>query len=193
VDGERVVLAQTELKARAAGASEDAIAGLLERQRSTVEILKSETDPGRAGEAIAAIMRERFENASAQERALYGIENDTAPETAAALSGEPVNTTWPRYFLAHEPAEVLEQVTVPVLAINGTEDLRVPHEENLAAIEAALIRGGHTRYEIHALPDLNHSFRHAGSDTASESQASQETLAPEVLELIADWILKVAM
>ena len=181
------------MKARDAGASEDAIAGLLERQRSILEILKSETDPGRAGEALAAINRERLENASAQERALHGIESDTAPETAAALSGEPVNTAWSRYFLAHEPGEVLEQVTVPVLAINGTEDLHVPHDENLGAIEAALIRGGNTGYEIHALPDLNHVFRHAGSDTASESQASQETLAPEVLELIADWILKISM
>ena len=193
VKGEHVFLAQTELKARAAGAPETAIPGLLERYRSIMEILMSETDHGRAGEAIAAINRERLENASAQERALHGIENDTAPETAAALSGEPVNTAWSRYFLAHEPAEVLEQVTVPVLAINGTRDLWVPHEENLRAIEAALDRGGNTLYEIHPLPDLNHFFQHAVTGTASESQASQETLAPEVLELIADWVLKVAM
>lgn len=193
VNGERIALVQTELQARAAHASEDAIAELLERLRSIIEILKSETDHQRADEAIAAIVRAWFENASAQERALYAVTNDTSFKTAVAEAVQQFNPRWLRYFLAHDPADILERVTVPVLAINGTRDLWVPHEENLRAIEAALDRGGNTLYEIHPLPDLNHFFQHAVTGTASESQASQETLAPEVLELIAGWILKVAM
>ena len=47
------------------------------------------------------------------------------------------NTPWFRYFLTYEPATVIEQVTVPVLAINGEKDLQVPYEENLREIEAA--------------------------------------------------------
>ena len=193
VNGERIALVQTELQARAAHASEDAIAELLERLRSIIEILKSETDQQRADAAIAASVRAWFENTSAQERALYAVTNDTSLNTAVAEAVQQFNLRWLRYFLAHDPAEVLERVTVPVLAINGTKDLWVPHAENLRAIEAALDRGGNTFHEIHPLPDLNHFFQHAVTGTASESQASQETLAPEVLELIADWILKVAM
>ncbi|MXW18698.1 MAG: prolyl oligopeptidase family serine peptidase [Gemmatimonadetes bacterium] len=97
---------------------------------------------------------------------------------------------WFRYFLTYDPAETLEQVTVPVLAINGEKDLQVPWEENLREIEAALQRGGNTRYEIRAFPDLNHLFQHSETGAPSEYQAIEETWSVEVMEVIADWILK---
>ena len=193
VNGERVFHAQAALNARADGASEEAIAEIRKRQRAIFEILKSESDPEGGGEAIAAIIRPWLENASVQERALYGIANDTKLETAVEALVQRVSNPWQRYFLTHEPAEVLERVSVPVLAINGTKDLYVPHEENLRAIEAALKRGGNTRYEIHAPPDLNHFFQHAVTGTASESETIEETVAVEVMELIAQWILSVTM
>ena len=185
--------AQAALKVRAGGVSEEAIAEILKRPRAIFEILKSESDPEGGGEAIAAIIRPWLENASVQERALYGIAHDTTLETAVEALVQRVNNPWQRYFLTHEPAEVLERVTVPVLALSGTRDLYVPHEENLREIEAALKRGGNTRYEIHALPHLNHFFQHAVTGTASESETIEETVAVEVIELIAEWILRVTM
>ena len=85
---------------------------------------------------------------------------------------------------------MLERVTVPVLAINGEKDLQVPHEENLREIEAALRRGGNTRYEMHALPGLNHLFQHAQTGAPGEYLSIEETWSVEAMELIADWILK---
>ena len=77
-----------------------------------------------------------------------------------------------------------------MLAINGEKDLQVPYEENLREIEAALRRGGNTNYEIHALPDLNHLFQHAQTGAPSEYATIDETWSVEVMELIADWILR---
>jgi len=34
-----------------------------------------------------------------------------------------LRSPWSRYFLAHQPQDWLEQVTVPVLAINGSKDI----------------------------------------------------------------------
>ena len=137
VSGERLLQAQTELIARASGASEEEIAENVERVWSL-----SATD------------------------------------------------AWFRYFLTYEPAETIERVTVPVLAINGEKDLQVPWEENLREIEAALQRGGNTRYEIRAFPDLNHLFQHSETGAPSEYQAIEETWSVEVMEVIADWILR---
>ncbi len=191
VIGERILRAQMELRARAGGASEQAVAEALERQGAIHEILRSETDPERSREAIEAIIRTRFENASMQERLLYSTTHDATLTQIISEQVQAVNTPWRRYFLTYDPAPTLEEVTVPVLALNGTEDLWVPHEENLREIEAALKRGGNTRYEIHAIPGLNHFFQHAETGTSRESEMIEETVAVEVLELIADWIVRV--
>ncbi len=191
VNGERIANAQMELRARANGASDEAVAEILERHTAIHEIIKSETDHERSREAIEAIIRRRFENASVQERLLYRITDDTTLAKVVSERVQAVNTPWMRYFLTNEPAPTLEKVTVPVLAINGTRDLYVPHEENLREIEAALKRGGNTRYEIRALPGINHFLQHAETGTARESEMIEETIAVEVLELIADWIVRV--
>ena len=125
-------------------------------------------------------MRERLE----------GQDGINAPSIVEQLITSLASDTWLRYFLTHEPAEMIEQVTVPVLAINGEKDLQVPYEENLREIEAALQRGGNTRYEIHSFPDLNHLFQHAETGAPSEYQTIEETWSVEVMEVIANWILK---
>ncbi|MDE2676507.1 MAG: alpha/beta fold hydrolase [Gemmatimonadota bacterium] len=191
VNGERISSAQMELRARANGASEEAIAEILQRQTAINEILMSEADPERSQEAIEAIIRTRFGKASVQERLLYSTTDDTSLAMVVSEEVRRVNTPWGRYFLTYEPAPTLEKVSVPVLAINGTRDLYVPHEENLREIEAALKRGGNTRYEIRALPGINHFLQHAETGTARESETIEETIAVEVLELVGDWIVRV--
>ena len=186
VNGERILYAQAALIARAAGATEEAIAANRERQQEIFAALKSEPDPERAGEAIEAIVRAGLEAEYAQ----AGVTDLASTEGLIATQVQQVNNAWFRYFLTHEPAAMLERVTVPVLAINGEKDLQVPHEENLRAIGAALQRGGNTRYEIHALPGLNHLFQHSETGHPSEYPAIEETWSVEAMELIADWILK---
>ncbi len=180
VNGEQILYAQAALIARAAGASEAAIAENRERQRRIFEVLKTEDDPGRAADRMGAILGGADPGGT-----------ESARDQIIKAEVQRVNSPWFRFFLTYEPAAMLEQVTVPVLAINGEKDLQVPHEENLRAIEAALQRGGNTRYEVHALPDLNHLFQHAETGAPSEYQAIEETWSPEAMELISGWILKV--
>ncbi len=180
VNGEQILYAQAALIARAAGASEAAIAENRERQRRIFEVLKTEDDPERAADRMGAILGGPDRGGT-----------ESARDQIIEAEVQRVNSPWFRFFLTYEPAAMLEQVTVPVLAINGEKDLQVPHEVNLHAIEAALQRGGNTRYEVHALPDLNHLFQHAETGAPSEYQAIEETWSPEAMELISGWILKV--
>ena len=186
VNGERILYAQAALIARAAGAPEEAIAANREQQRAIFEVLRSEPDAGRAGEEITAILRAGLESVTAQ----GGTTDDAALQQAIAAQVQAVNNPWFRFFLTYEPAPMLERVTVPVLAINGERDLQVPHEENLREIEAALRRGGNTRYEMRALPGLNHLFQHAETGAPGEYRSIEETWSVDAMELIGDWILK---
>ena len=190
VNGERILLAQGALIARANGASDEAIAANQALQRAMFEVLRSEPDVERAAEALADLVRNALEEAGEEMRAQAGITDDASLDGAVAAQVQAVNTPWFRYFLTYNPAETIEQVTVPVLAINGENDLQVPYEENLREIEAALRRGGNAEYEIHALPGLNHLFQHSDTGSPAEYQAIEETWSVEVMELIADWILQ---
>jgi fermentation-respiration switch protein FrsA (DUF1100 family) len=95
---------------------------------------------------------------------------------------------WFRYFLAYDPTVALRKVRCPVLAINGEKDLQVDPTQNLPPIEAALKAGGNTDYTVNELPGLNHLFQHCTTGAPSEYSTIEETMSPEVLELVAGWI-----
>jgi pimeloyl-ACP methyl ester carboxylesterase len=95
---------------------------------------------------------------------------------------------WMRYFLAYDPRVALRDVHVPVLALGGTLDLQVPAKENLSGIDSALKSAGNKDYRVVELPNLNHLFQTATTGAPSEYATIEETIAPQVLELITSWI-----
>ncbi len=97
--------------------------------------------------------------------------------------------TWFRYFIMTDPATYWKKVKCPVLALNGGKDLQVSAEENLPAIEKALKSGGNKRVTTEELPGLNHLFQHCKTGLPTEYSTIEETISPEVLKIIGDWIL----
>ncbi|MDX1476986.1 MAG: alpha/beta fold hydrolase [Saprospiraceae bacterium] len=101
-----------------------------------------------------------------------------------------VSSPWFRHFVRFVPQDYFRQVTCPVLALNGSLDFQVPAEKNLRAIEQALIEGPCVDFEIRQFPGLNHLFQPAQTGHLDEYARIPITIAPQVLETIADWILK---
>ena len=101
-----------------------------------------------------------------------------------------MSSPWMQYFLRFDPAPTLEQVRVPVLAVNGSKDLQVSAKENLEAIRKALERGGNQNVTIKEYPRLNHLFQECTTGLPEKYAAIEQTFSPEVLKDIADWILK---
>jgi fermentation-respiration switch protein FrsA (DUF1100 family) len=93
-----------------------------------------------------------------------------------------------RFFLRYEPRPALEKVHVPVLALGGSLDTQVPAKENLAEIDTALRNGGNRDYRIVELPKLNHLFQTATTGAPSEYATIDETISPQVLDLVTSWI-----
>lgn len=100
---------------------------------------------------------------------------------------EMLASPWMKYFLATDPATFLRQVECPVLAINGTLDLQVWHEQNLDEIERILSEEGvdvtAKRYE-----GLNHLFQPAEIGSVTEYAQIEITIDEQVLADIAEWI-----
>ena len=97
---------------------------------------------------------------------------------------------WFRYFITFEPAVVLRRVKVPVLALNGELDLQVAWKENLDLIAAALKAAKNKDYTVKAFPRLNHLFQTATTGLPSEYDKIEETMSPEVLHTMSDWIIQ---
>ena len=96
---------------------------------------------------------------------------------------------WLNYFLNYQPSINLAKLKIPVLALNGTYDNQVSCDENLRAIEEALKKGKNKKYEIHALPGLNHLFQTATTKVQTYDTID-ETFAPDAANLVGAWILK---
>ncbi|HLK04251.1 MAG TPA: hypothetical protein VKT53_07385, partial [Candidatus Acidoferrum sp.] len=99
-------------------------------------------------------------------------------------------STWFRYFLDYDPLPTLKKVHCPVLALDGSKDLQVLASENLPLIQQTLGEAGNKDVTVKELPDLNHLFQHAESGTPAEYGAIEETISPEVLQLVGDWVMK---
>ncbi len=99
---------------------------------------------------------------------------------------------WLNYFLNYQPAENLQKIKIPVLALNGSNDIQISSKENLAGIEAALKTGGNKHYQIKELPNLNHLFQTAKSKEQAYDSID-ETFSPEAAAIAANWILLEAL
>ena len=111
------------------------------------------------------------------------------PGQPLAMAVEQAISPGMRYLLAYDPRPALEAISVPVLALNGELDTQVDAEQNLVAIAAAL--ENNSNVTIHRLPGLNHLFQHAKTGLIGEYGVIEETISPEVLDLIRDWILTI--
>ncbi|HEX8201466.1 MAG TPA: alpha/beta fold hydrolase [Isosphaeraceae bacterium] len=180
--GEQILEAQRALIMRAGGASEDDIRKANDLSRRLIAVVKAEPDDRAARAKMQALAQELLEALpEAERKALQGGESIQAQ--IAALS-----SAWFRYFLTYDPRPTLARVTCPVLALGGEKDLQVPPKENLAGIAAALKAAGNEAVTIRELPGLNHLFQTCRTGAPSEYAAIEETMAPEVLTIIGDWV-----
>ncbi len=123
---------------------------------------------------------------------INGVPPAQQDETQVQTLVEQALTPWMRYFLTFDPRPALEKIRVPVLALNGELDVQVDAEQNLTAIAAALDRGGNRDVTVHRLPEHNHLFQRARTGLMNEYAAIEETISPEVLNLIQNWVLSVS-
>lgn len=91
-----------------------------------------------------------------------------------------------QYFVALDLRPQLSKIACPVLALNGMKDTQVAYGKNLDALREGLPPNSKSRIE--AMPDLNHPFQHCRTGLVTEYATIEETISPEVLEILCEWI-----
>ena len=117
-----------------------------------------------------------------------------------SLSGMPANMTvekyrqtatsakipWLEWFNDYDPSENIRKTRCPVFALNGDRDCQVISSLCLPAIKKLLPSS--KKHLIKEYKGLNHLFQHCTKGLPNEYGQIEETISPEVLSDIAEWI-----
>jgi pimeloyl-ACP methyl ester carboxylesterase len=133
---------------------------------------------------IRAKLQEGFALMSDDMKRLLGV-NETMIESQTQMMLSP----WFMRLAIYDPRPALIKLRCPLLALNGDKDSQVAADENLAGIKAALEAGGNNDVTVRKFPGLNHLFQHSTTGAPSEYGTIEETMSPEVLAVVAEWIL----
>lgn len=97
-----------------------------------------------------------------------------------------IKNPWFGSFLRYNPSADMAAIVCPVLAVNGEKDLQVPADLSLGAVRRNL--PANPKHLIKSYPDLNHLFQHCTTGVVTEYRSIEETISPEVLQDVAEWI-----
>jgi len=89
--------------------------------------------------------------------------------------------------LFFEPDEYLSKMTCPTLVLAGSKDVQVP-VRHLYLTEELIIQNGNENVTTKEFKGKNHLFQSANTGAVEEYKNIEETISPEVLECISNWI-----
>jgi len=107
-------------------------------------------------------------------------------ELYAAVAASP----WRRYWARHDHTRSLRALTCPTLAVFAERDLQTAPRCHAPNVRAAL--AGNALARIVELPGLNHFLQTARTGAPSEYGDIEQTLAPEAIKTVCDWVANVA-
>ena len=176
-NGERTLLRQSELIARAGGLPEEQIARSQQFDRQAYAAVREE----KSASALEARLNELIEKS--------GL-NASMPPAALQAQIRLMTTPWFREYLDFIPAAVLEKVKCPVLALNGDRDLQVDADESVPLLRQAYEKSGNQDFTVLEIQGVNHLFQKAQSGSPALYGAIEETMAPEVENAISGWLAR---
>lgn len=168
VPGDVLLPQQIYRGALADGESPQAAAHEADEEAAYLRILEQQPDPARALAAMQALAATPAEKQELQD------------QTRMLFSH------WFRFFVSYDPYPTLKKVACPVLALSGSKDFQVPADLNLPFIRTAV--ASNPRSRVVEVPGVNHLFQDANTGAESEYAQIPETLSPQVLQIIGDWI-----
>lgn len=167
-----VIIEQGRAVTAASGASPETIEAKTRVNRDLVDALTAAPDQASAYAAALKIMLASGE-----------------PEARAVLGSKLMSTAWFRALVAYDPQPDLRALKIPVLALMGGKDVQAVASQNIGPYKAAL--AGNPRARVMELPGLNHLLQKSETGAVTDYAKLTETMAPEALQVMGDWLAEV--
>lgn len=175
--GEETLINQSSLIGQVGGLSAPQLLASLTFDREAYDLVRKEKDPAAIAARLKSLLKESGLDAA-------------IPPAALEMQIRMLSSPWFRFFLDYDPVPVLHVLKTPTLALYGQKDLQVAPKFNLVPFTRALVEAGNKDYDARELPDLNHLLQHSYSGSPAEYAAIEETIAPEALQILTDWIAR---
>jgi pimeloyl-ACP methyl ester carboxylesterase len=160
------------------GHSEGGLIAFMLAARQEADFIISLAGPGVKGDTLLA----------AQANRIMQLSGMPASTTVAALRQQQAvqQVPWMKWFIDYDPSDDIRQTHCPVFALNGDNDSQVISAQNLTAIRRLLPPSSMNL--VKEYPSLNHLFQHSTTGLPTEYRQIEETISPEVLQDIAQWL-----
>ena len=174
VNGIEVLKEQQKAILRASGMPEEAVQFNSNTNTQMFDIIEASSNREEADSLLRQLLKG------------WGYNEELTEQTVGQMS-----SPWMYYFLKYDPTEAIVKTNCPALMLNGSKDLQVIASQNLPGYEKIISDYGKTNFTLRELPDLNHLFQHCESGSPNEYFEIEETISPEVLEMIVGFVIGV--
>lgn len=179
VRGDDLLRVQSKLILEASGADERVIESSRQQQEKVFGLVLADAEVEEIREALEPFLETELGAAT-------GLDGEELQQLVEVQIRQ-LTSPWMRFFISYDPRPALRRVRCPVLALNGTLDLQVWHDQNLPEIEEALRAAG-ADVTIKRYENLNHLFQPAETGTLMEYAVIETTFDEAVLDDMARWI-----
>lgn len=163
-----VMITQTVMNARAEGESEAQISASVWQVRRASEILAMPVPLDRVRQELSEYMRSTGVGWFGRRQVL-----------------DIFATPWGVSYAKYDPRPSLRSLSVPVLALYGEKDMQVSPTHEVPEMRQAL---SHPQSKVEVFDGLNHMFQPSATGKPSEYAQIDTTMAPAVMDRIADWL-----
>lgn len=171
VNGIEVLKEQQKAILRASGMTEEAVQFSSNANAQMFDIIEASSNREEADTLLRQLVKG------------WGYNEELTEQTVGELV-----SPWMYYFLKYDPTEAIIKVKCPALLLNGSKDLQVLASQNFPAYEKIIAEHGKTNLILREMPDLNHLFQHCETGSPNEYVTIDETISPEVLEMIVEFV-----
>ena len=171
VNGIEVLKEQQKAILRASGMTEEAVQFNSNTNAQMFDIIEASNSREEADSLLRNLLKG------------WGYNEELTEQTVGQMA-----SPWMYYFLKYDPTEAIVKTNCPALLLNGSKDLQVIASQILPEYEKIIADYGKTNMTLRELPGLNHLFQHCETGSPNEYFEIEETISPEVLEMIVGFV-----
>ncbi len=171
VNGIEVLKEQQKAVLRASGMTEEAVQFNSNTNAQLFDIIEASSSREEADSLLRQLLKG------------WGYNEELTEQTVGQMA-----SPWMYYFLKYDPTEAIVKTNCPALLLNGSKDVQVIASQNLPAYQKLIDENGKTNLTLQELPGLNHLFQHCETGSPNEYFEIEETISPEVLEMIVGFV-----
>ncbi|HYV93674.1 MAG TPA: alpha/beta fold hydrolase [Chitinophagales bacterium] len=187
IDGGRDLYLQNEKFYAGSGVPGEVAKKYLMLFQQMIDTIKTQKTTDEKHKAISTLLNNGRKQFSEDE--LKYVPNLQDEKSIEVLANQMI-LPWMQSFINYDPQPALKTLKCDILAIYGEKDIQVPAKENSEAFGQTMQNGQSKINKVVVMPGLNHLMQHATTGMPSEYGTIEETFSPEVLKMIADFILK---